>query len=248
MDLEIKPIKSIEYTSKQSKFEHCGKLPIRSVVLGASGSGKTVLLVNMILKLYRNCFERIYIFSPSINVDMTWQPVKEYIEDKNLSNGEEIYFDHYDSEALEEIINNQKQIIEYLKRKKHKKMYNILILIDDFADNPSFSRHSKLLHSLYTRGRHSFISVVTATQKFNAIASIIRVNATELYVYRLRNYKDLEALLEELTALYPKKVIQKLYDYATEKPYSFLYINLMSKDKKNMFYMNLTKKLSIEEI
>ena len=42
-------------------------------------------------------------------------------------------------------------------------------MIDDFADSPEFSRNSKLLHGLYTRGRHSQISTVVATQKFNAL-------------------------------------------------------------------------------
>ncbi|MFM7990401.1 MAG: hypothetical protein ACKPKO_64900 [Candidatus Fonsibacter sp.] len=37
----------------------------------------------MILDLYRNCFDRIYVFSPSIEVDSSWLPVKEYIE-KNI--------------------------------------------------------------------------------------------------------------------------------------------------------------------
>ena len=49
------------------------------------------------------------------------------------------------------------------------------------------------------------ISTIVATQKVSAIRPIIRTNATELYVYRLRNYKDLESFLEELSALYDKK-------------------------------------------
>ena len=73
---KIEPIKVTEYTSKQSRFSHCGKLPIRSIVLGPSGSGKTVLLTNLILDVYKGCFSRIYIFSPSIDVDATWKPVK----------------------------------------------------------------------------------------------------------------------------------------------------------------------------
>ena len=76
----IKPIKVKEYSSKQSKYEMCAKLPSRSVILGPSGSGKTILLQNTILDIYRDCFSRIYIFSPSINVDKTWEPVKNYIE------------------------------------------------------------------------------------------------------------------------------------------------------------------------
>ena len=45
----IKPIKTKEFHSKQSKYEHCAQLPMRAIVLGPSGSGKTVLLQNMIL-------------------------------------------------------------------------------------------------------------------------------------------------------------------------------------------------------
>ena len=53
------------------------KIPFRSIILGPSGSGKSILLQNMILNIYRNCFSRIYIFSPSIDVDDTWSPVKK---------------------------------------------------------------------------------------------------------------------------------------------------------------------------
>ena len=58
----IKPAKSKEYTSSQSEYEHCAKLPMRSKVLGPSGSGKTILLQNMILDIYKGCFDRIYIY------------------------------------------------------------------------------------------------------------------------------------------------------------------------------------------
>ena len=70
----------IEYERKQSKYgEHVPKLPMRSMILAPSGSGKTVLLQNMILDIYRGCFNRIYIFSPSVDIDHTWRPVNDYI-------------------------------------------------------------------------------------------------------------------------------------------------------------------------
>ena len=73
----IKPIKLKEYEVKQSKYNIASKLPIRSIILGPSGSGKSILLQNMILDIYKNCFSRVFIFSPSINVDyQTWEPVK----------------------------------------------------------------------------------------------------------------------------------------------------------------------------
>ena len=246
----IKPRDSKTFESKQSKYDQVGKLPMRSVVLGPSGSGKTILLQNMILDIYRGCFERIYIMSPSIDVDTTWDPVKKYITKVmkvKHTDEEPIYFDHYDPVALDNIITTQHKLAEYMKRNGHNKIFQILIVIDDFADSPQFTRQSKLLHALYIRGRHTFISTITATQVFNALSPIIRKNITELYVYRLRNYRDLESLIEELSALYDKKTLLQLYNIATVEPHSFLYINLVAKNKNDMFFMNFDRKLVIDD-
>ena len=78
-------------------------------------------------------------------------------------------------------------------------LYYILIIIYDFSDDPSFSRHGKLLHSVFTRGRHTSISANVSTQKCSAAAQIVRVNATILCVYRLRNNNNLECLLDEVS-------------------------------------------------
>ena len=241
---KVEPIFTKEFEVKQSKYDVAGKLPIRSVILGPSGSGKTVLLQSMILDIYRGCFSRIYIFSPSIEVDHTWVPVKKYISEEMKvvhSDEEPIYFDHYDPEALSNIIEVQHKITNYMKKQNKTKLFSILIIIDDFADAPEFSRHSKLLHALYTRGRHSMISTITATQKFSSLHPLIRVNATELYVYRLRNYKDLETFIEEVSAVADKKTLMELYNLATSEPYSFLYVKLTAKTKNDMFLLDLTR-------
>jgi len=62
-------------------------------------------------------------------------------------------------------------------------------------------------------------------------------------IYRLRNYADLEAILEEMSAVYDKKTLLKLYKMATDEPYGFLYINLMAKTKEDMFYQSFKNKL-----
>ena len=247
---KIQPIKTKEYTSKQSKYSQCAKLPMRSIVLGPSGSGKTILLQNMILDIYDGCFDKIYIFSPSVNLDHTWLPVKEYIKTKLKIKEDDkedpIYFDEYHPEDLLNIIETQTKITNYMKQQKKTKMFNVLIIIDDFADNASFSRNSKLLHALYTRGRHAFLSTITATQVLVALSPVIRKNATEMYVYKLRNYRDLESLIEELSALAPKKVLMQMYNAATDEPYSFWYINLMSKNVNKMFFIRFEKQMTLE--
>ena len=48
----IKPIKLKEYEVKQSKYNVASKLPVRPIILGPSGSGKSILLQNFILDIY----------------------------------------------------------------------------------------------------------------------------------------------------------------------------------------------------
>ena len=130
----VKPIKIKEFEVKQSKCDRVCKLPMRSVLLGPSGSGKTVLLQNMILDIYRDCFSRIYIFSPSIEVDASWLPVKDYIS-KHMkvehTDEEPIYFDHYNPQDLHNIIETQHKITDYMKKSNSKKLFQILIIVDD---------------------------------------------------------------------------------------------------------------------
>ena len=78
---------------------------MRSMLVAPPGAGKTVLLTNMILDMYKGCFSIIYIRSPSIEVDNTWKPVKDYIRDHIKPNDrEKCYFDSYDPSELEQFI------------------------------------------------------------------------------------------------------------------------------------------------
>ena len=116
---------------------------MRSMLVGPSGGGKTVRLTNMILDIYRDCFSRVYIWSPSINVDSTWKPVKDYIRDHiKPSDREKCYFDSYEPSELEQVIKTQQKVIDYQKEHKHKDLYQILIVIGEFADDTSFTRYS----------------------------------------------------------------------------------------------------------
>ncbi len=130
---DVKPVKFKEFEVKQSKYEMVGKLPTRAIIVGPSGSGKTVLLQSMILDIYRGCFSRIYVFSPSIHVDYTWQAVKDFIKNEMKvaeTDTDKFYYDSYQPEALSNIINTQHKIVDYMKRHGHKKLYQIMIIVD----------------------------------------------------------------------------------------------------------------------
>ena len=63
-------------------------------------------------------FERIFIWSPSINADPAWKPVKQYIRDKMRVDDtkEKLYFDTYRPEELEAVINMQKRSSQLKRR------------------------------------------------------------------------------------------------------------------------------------
>ena len=71
-------------------------------------------------------------------------------------------------------MDKQHKVIDYLKSQDSTKMIQTLIVIDDVADDPSFTRNSKLLHQLYIRGRHQYISNITPMQVYKVISPIVR--------------------------------------------------------------------------
>ena len=118
---------------------------------------------------------------------------------------EQIHFDSYDPVELAAIIDKQHKATTYFKSQGHTNMFQILVVIDDCADSPEFTRQSKLLHQLYIRGRHQCISTITSTQVYKVISPVVRKNLTYIFVFRLRDAADLEAWIEELSAVYDNK-------------------------------------------
>jgi len=242
----ITPAKTKEYKCKQSRYAHVPELPMRAVIYGPSGSGKTILLQQLVVDVYKGCFERIYIWSPSIDLDKAWDPVKRYIkkELKVDTKKEKCFFNTYDPKELQEVMDRQFKISEWQKN-NGTHVFGILLIIDDFADDPSFTRQSKLLHQLYIRGRHAFLNTITSVQRCTLLAPIVRSQATHTFTFRLRSMQDLDTWLNENSAVYDKKTLKRIYDVATSPRFGFLYMNLMEHDPSKMFFFKFEKRIVV---
>ena len=73
---KIKLFPTPEYSSKQPSDPVVPLIPCTGIFLGPNKSGKTVALIS---KQYNGVLEKIYIFSPSINIDDGWIPVKKLL-------------------------------------------------------------------------------------------------------------------------------------------------------------------------
>ena len=120
------------------------------------------------------------------------------------------------------------------------------MVVDDFADSPqvmSSRAGGNALNHLLVRGRHIFCSCLILSQKLRAMGSLLRVNAQALIVFRLRNKLELDAIIEELSAVYDKKTLLEMNSIATAEPYSFWYINLAASKVEDMFFLRFEQRM-----
>ena len=135
-----KGTRSFEF--KQSRYKNlAGMNVLRTVLCGNSGVGKGVLQQQLILDVFKGCFERVYLFSPTAHTDTNWEPVLKYIrKDLKVPEEEEVFFDTFDVAAIEAIIDQQKRIISYEKAHNFKQLHQICILVDDMAGDEQVMR------------------------------------------------------------------------------------------------------------
>ena len=128
----------------------------------------------MILEQYRGVFERIYIFSPSIDIDDGWIPVKKNIEQDLGVNTEreQAHWNEWDEAALRR---HPAAARDYGASKKleMKKLNQVLIICDDLADVPLLHRPNGALDTLF-KGRHAQISNWVSSQ-LRLISAAVRV-------------------------------------------------------------------------
>ena len=110
-----KGMRSFEF--KQSRYKHlAGMNVLRSLCVGSSGSGKSILLQQLVLDVFRGVFQRVYLFSKTAKSDHTWEPVLRHIrKDLKVPEEEDVFFEDFDMAAIEKIIDQQKRIIQYEK-------------------------------------------------------------------------------------------------------------------------------------
>ena len=89
--------------------------------------------------------------------------------------------------------------------------------------------------------------ISTITQVYRAISPVVRKNITDLCIFRLRNQSDLDAIIEETSAILDNATLLKCYKAATTKPYSFLYVKLTAKTTDDMFYESFSEPIIVTD-
>ena len=128
---------------------------------------------------------------------------------------EQAYYDEWDKAALRGIIQRQRKITKTSKKLEMKKLFQVLIILGNYADSPQLHKPHGALDTLFIRGRHANQHL----GEFLEAEAAARVNMQCLCCWRLRNQHELDAVIEELSALLPKDKLHRIWE-----PYSFLFV------------------------
>ena len=92
-------------------------VPTSWCLAGPSGSGKTVGgLLNLILKWYAGMFDRIWVVSPSINLDPQYKVLRDHLDKMCDQRKEKLYFEDYDHEVIGKLLDTQREIVESCRK------------------------------------------------------------------------------------------------------------------------------------
>ena len=225
-------------------------LPTSYLLAAPTASGKTMIILNLLLRYYKDMFARIWVFSPSIKLDPQYAPLRKYLDKMADQQKEPLYFEDLRQDVLGKLLDDQRHITEECRKRKIKAP-QVCVVLDDLADRGDLLQKRSGAHSggswmvtLATRGRHFGVTWIISSQCLNLVGPVIRKNVRCMCVWRLRNYKEIETLCEELSGAYDAKTIMALYQHATAEPFSFLFVRLDAKTRRDMFWLRFESRLS----
>jgi hypothetical protein len=235
MDLSVKPPKGMKkFKTKQPPYKHMeGWLPCRSLLTMPSGGGKQIVMLNLALKFWRGCFSRIWLISPTAFLDSGWKPLEDYIrKELKVEESEPIFFDKFSEKHIEELLEMQKQIVQWQKKNQpNEPIHQCLLLIDDFGSDKSVLKYGKVIDKLFTQGRHIFCSTIISQQAYRMASSTQRSQATLVIYGKPRSELDWKKFAEENDKMAGgMKNLEQMMKIVTSIPWGFLTLDTLQQD------------------
>jgi hypothetical protein len=150
---------------------------------------------------------------------------------------EKISWTDWHEEEVNALMAQQEERVRVAKEEGQQLMPAIFWIIDDLADRGDLLKNPRNpLNKLFFSGRHSFQNCVCSVQRVRALSLPIRLNATLIAIFKVRNQKEYIVFEEEMSAVVDKKTFRKLYEAATEEAHSFLLV-LPNRPLDRTFYI-----------
>ena len=182
----------------------------RMLICGNSGSGKTNLLYHMLMKplVY---YDQIHLYGKNLE-QQKYQDMISTFDDISQSVGYNVLVcSNDDIVPVENLMDDTAQKI---------------VIFDDYVCD----KNQKPLIDYFIRGRHKNCSIIYLSQSFYGTPKDIRLNCSHFCVYEFPSSNERNLISRELG------VDKEQYINATNKPYSFLYVDKPKKLIRRNFY------------
>lgn len=201
-----------------------------AVVAGPRGSGKSVLVRNLILRkdMLKPFFpnDSIFIFSRSLDVNDDYAEVKTRYK-----------FHDYSNELVLTIMKAQENCIKAYGKSRTR---SILFVMDDILDSGAFN-YLSMVETIAIRGRHLKLSCILVTQSYMRVSRTIRINQDYLIFFSPHNLSEISRILDENI----EKKYRDMYETAIKKifnskKHSFILIDYKTSDPKRRWRVGLS--------
>lgn len=181
------------------------------VLCGASRSGKTSMMINMLTnrELYCRVFENVFVVMPASSTASMRSNIFDGIDQHKK-------FDDLTPETLDSII---AQLEAYSEMSE-----NSLIVFDDVTASLKNKFVQRGLARIIANRRHLKCTILLAVQWYNSIPLNIRKQINVLIMFAPKNFKEVKNIAEELTK-YEDNEFKKICDYVFDAKYNWMLIN-----------------------
>ena len=188
------------------------------IISGASGSGKSNLIVNLLKsnkttkdkkhkKSYRNAFDNIILVSPSAHT-IKDSPLENISNDQKFDSISEEVFELVDSMTEDSIQEN-----------KH-----TLLILDDISSQLRMKENEKILNQLIKNRRHLNLSIWIVTHKSTDASPALRSNANLIFLFRPKTTREIDTIQSEYMMM-SKQRADEIMNAAYKDRYDFLLID-----------------------
>ena len=199
-------------------------LPMRLLLIGKSGNGKSSFLGNLLLRneFYKNDFkpENIYIFSGSLDGDKKIETIIKQLDvpSENLFNR---YNDDEINVVYDLLVDDYNKSISLKQNPEHK-----LIIFDDlsYTNKMKTSKKESALDRLFCNGRKYLISTIVTAQKYSQLNTTSRENCSGMILNNCSN-KQIELIEADVNFTKSKKYFHELFREITKDKYSTFIVN-----------------------
>ena len=227
------PIIHIETDTQEFINRHvlAPQWPFRLLICGQTGCGKTNLLLNLLLNyLYYN---RLYVYAKDLS-ESSYMFLQDFFDDVHRKLDE----DYNITESIATFSSNKADIVDVDNLDKE---YQNLIVFDDFVTE----KDQDSIIELFTRGRKKNASVIYLTQSYYSTPKDIRLQCNYFMFFNIGSKREVIEIEKDHAIGLTKEEFLEMFKSATEDPYSFMMIDLKTKEKRNKFRKNLDMRMGI---